>query len=167
MNFNIKILIVEDEIIIADYIYNILTKEGYSNVKMAHKQISALAIMKEFQPEIILLDINLNGINSGIDLAKNEAQNAKVIFLTGQYDESLMTQALATNPESYLTKPIKREDLVAAVKLVMLKSQSKKLPLKMVMIWSISTMIIFFSLKVIIITSTYKLLPKNIRFVNL
>lgn len=130
MNFNIKILIVEDEIIIADYIYNILTKEGYSNVKMAHKQISALAIMKEFQPEIILLDINLNGINSGIDLAKNETQNAKVIFLTGQYDESLMTQALATNPESYLTKPIKREDLVAAVKLVMMKSQSKKVTIK-------------------------------------
>lgn len=130
MNRSIKILIVEDEIIIADYIYDILIKEGYSNVKMVHKQLSAIEIISEFKPEIILLDINLNGTNSGIVLAKTEAQNAKVIFLTGQFDESLMLQALATNPESYLTKPIKKEDLVAAVKLVVMKNESKKVTIK-------------------------------------
>jgi DNA-binding LytR/AlgR family response regulator len=125
-----KILIVEDEIIIADYIYNLLTKEGYLNVKMAHKKNTALEIMNEFQPEIILMDINLNGANAGIEMAKVNAKSAKVIFLTGQHDESLMLQALGTNPASYLTKPIKKEDLLAAIKLVVLKNQSQKVTIK-------------------------------------
>ncbi|NHN28134.1 response regulator transcription factor [Flavobacterium jejuense] len=130
MDSIVKILIVEDEIIIADYIFNILKKEGCTNVKMAHKYNSALEIIETFQPEIILMDINLNGENSGIELAKSKAYNTIVIFLTGQNDEGLMSQALATNPESYLTKPIKKQDLIAAVKLALLKKQSKIVSIK-------------------------------------
>lgn len=130
MNHQVKILIVEDEIIISDYILNILIKEGYKNVKMAHKINDAKAIFESFNPEIILLDINLNGLNSGIDLAKTSLNKAKVIFLTGQYDEKLMAQALATKPESYLTKPIKKADLLAAIELANLKNQSTKLIIK-------------------------------------
>ena len=130
MGYSVKILIVEDEIIIADYIFNILAKEGYSNVKMAHKKNTAIEVIENFHPEIILMDINLNGINSGIEIANTFLKNAKVIFLTGQYDESLMSQALETNPESYLTKPIKKEDLIAAIKLVSIKNQSKIVTIK-------------------------------------
>jgi DNA-binding LytR/AlgR family response regulator len=130
MGYSVKILIVEDEIIIADYLFNILEKEGYCNVKMAHKKNTAIETIENFHPEIVLLDINLNGINSGIEIANTFLKNAKVIFLTGQYDESLMSQALETNPESYLTKPIKKEDLIAAVKLVSIKNQSKIVTIK-------------------------------------
>lgn len=130
MDYNVKILIVEDEIIIADYIFNILRSEGFSNLEMAHKQNTAIEAIKNFIPEIILMDINLNGENSGIELAKAKNSNATIIFLTGQYDENLMSQALATNPESYLTKPIKKEDLIAAIKLALLKKQSKKITIK-------------------------------------
>jgi two-component system, LytTR family, response regulator LytT len=130
MKKDIKILIVEDEIMIADYIFNILNKEGFTTVKMAHKQNTALELITTFQPEIILMDINLNGENSGIELAKTVNNNATVIFLTGQNDEGLMSQALATNPESYLTKPIKNQDLLAAIKLAILKKQSNILSIK-------------------------------------
>jgi two-component system, LytTR family, response regulator LytT len=130
MDCNVKIVIVEDEIIIADYIFNILKKEGCTNVKMAHKKNTALQIIQNFQPEIILMDINLNGENSGIELAKSINKEATVIFLTGQNDEGLMSQALATNPESYLTKPIKKQDLIAAIKLALLKKQSKSITIK-------------------------------------
>lgn len=129
MDFNTKILIVEDEIIIADFIYNLLNKEGFKNIIIANKAITAMEAFQNFQPEIIILDINLQGKNSGIELS-NSAKNAMVIFLTGQYDESLMSKALATNPESYLTKPIKKEDLIAAIKLALLKKQSKTLTIK-------------------------------------
>lgn len=130
MDFNTKILIVEDEIIIADFIQATLNKEGFKNVKMAHKQNTAHELIKNFLPEIILMDINLNGENSGIELAKTVKNNAKIIFLTGQYDESLMSKALATNPESYLTKPVKKDDLLAAIKLSILKKQTKNIIIK-------------------------------------
>lgn len=130
MDFNTKILIVEDEIIIADFIQTTLNKEGFKNVKMAHKTITAIEAFKNFQPEIIVLDINLHGENSGIELAKTVNNNATIIFLTGQYDESLMSKALATNPESYLTKPVKKDDLIAAIKLSILKKQTKNITIK-------------------------------------
>lgn len=130
MDFNTKILIVEDEIIIADFIQATLNKEGFKHVEMAHKTITAIEAFKNFQPEIIILDINLHGENSGIELAKSTNKNATVIFLTGQYDESLMSKALATNPESYLTKPIKKDDLLAAIKLSILRKQIKSITIK-------------------------------------
>jgi DNA-binding LytR/AlgR family response regulator len=130
MDFNTKILIVEDEIIIADFIQATLNKEGFKNVEMAHKTTTATEAFKNFQPEIIILDINLHGENSGIELAKSTNKNATVIFLTGQYDESLMSKALATNPESYLTKPIKKDDLLAAIKLSILRKQVKSITIK-------------------------------------
>ena len=125
-----KILIVEDEIIIADYIFNILSKEGYANIRLAHKTHTALEAIKTFEPEIILMDINLSGVNDGIELAKSVVGIAKIIFITGQYDEKLMTAALATSPESYLTKPIKKEQLIAAVKLVDIKNNANKVMIK-------------------------------------
>lgn len=130
MDFNTKILIVEDEIIIADFIQATLNKEGFKNVEMAHKTITATEAFKNFQPEIIILDINLHGENSGIELAKSTNKNATVIFLTGQYDESLMSKALATNPESYLTKPVKKDDLLAAIKLSIIRKQVKSITIK-------------------------------------
>jgi DNA-binding LytR/AlgR family response regulator len=130
MSCQSKILIVEDEIIIADYIFNILNKEGYTNVKLVHKKKDAQTLLESYKPDIILLDINLNGTIAGIDLAIINLNKAKVIFLTGQYDENLMAQALATQPESYLTKPIKKADLLAAVQLANLKNQMQKICIK-------------------------------------
>lgn len=127
---NIKILIVEDEILIAEYIFDLLIQESFENVKMAHNKEDAIKVMNNFNPDIILMDINLNGINSGIELATLKNKNASVIFLTGQYDYDLMSKAIETNPESYLTKPIKQTDLFAAIHLAVLKSQSKSITIQ-------------------------------------
>lgn len=125
---NIKILIVEDEIIIAEYIKELLEEESFNNISIANNKEEALHLINHFLPEIILMDINLNGINSGIELAKNA--KAKVIYLTGQYDYELMNQALETNPESYLTKPIKKNDLIAAIQLCIFQLKSNTITLK-------------------------------------
>ena len=130
MSLNTKILIVEDEILIADFIADFLNKKGFSNIKMVHKPEVAVKFFQSFEPEIVLMDINLNGENAGIELAKNTNKDAAVIFLTGQNDEFLMNKALATNPETYLTKPIKEDDLMAAIKLVLLKKQLNSISIK-------------------------------------
>lgn len=121
---NIKILIVEDEIIIAEHIKELLEDESFNNVRMAHDKEEALDEMQNFVPDLILMDINLNGINSGIELAEKKNTQSKVIFLTGQNDYELMSKALATNPDSYLTKPIKNHDLIAAIQLFILKNKA-------------------------------------------
>ena len=127
---NIKILIVEDEVIIAEYILDLLSDASFSTVKMAHTKEEAILLMDAFQPEVILMDINLNGVNSGIELAKLKNKTSSLIFLTGQYDYDLMSKALETNPESYLTKPIKQNDLIAAIQLAVLKSQMQTITIK-------------------------------------
>ena len=130
MNFDVKILIVEDEVLIASYIFKILAAEGYTNLKMVHGYEEAVDVMTTFLPDLILMDINLSGINSGIELAKVKNDNAKIIFLTGQFDFKIMNSALQTKPESYLTKPIKKVDLLAAINLASQKLNDNYVTLK-------------------------------------
>jgi len=127
---NTKILIVEDEILIAEYILELLHHELFENVIMAHSAADATRAMSDYDPDIILMDINLNGVNAGIELAKQKNYNASVIYLTGQYDNDLVSKAFKTNPASYLTKPIKKNDLIAAIKLIIYKQEPKFIIIK-------------------------------------
>ena len=127
---NIKILIVEDEVLIAEYISELLTDASFNAIKIANTKVAAIQLMEEYKPDVILMDINLNGLNSGIELAKLKNKKSSLIFLTGQYDYDLMSKALETNPESYLTKPIKQNDLIAAIQLAVLKSQMQTITIK-------------------------------------
>ncbi len=130
MNQNPKILIVEDEILIADYLAEVLEQEGFSAIRTANDVAAAVAQMNSFVPDILLMDININGKNSGIDLVRSKNDGAGVIFITGQSDLGLMGQAFSTNPEAYLTKPIKKNDLVAAIRLLIHKQQQRYITFK-------------------------------------
>lgn len=121
MNKNLKILIVEDEVLIAEFINEMLLDEGYSNIEVVHECDSAIDKFNSFKPEVILLDINIEGRDSGINLAKLKNEEAKVIYITAQNDVNTIKKAIETNPESYLTKPVKKMDVIAAVKLVSFK----------------------------------------------
>ena len=126
----IKILIIEDEVLISDYTKELLEEEGFDNIKQAFTEEEASFLIKDYNPDIVLMDINLGGINSGIKLAENIKNDTKVIFVTGQYDYDLMSKALNTQPESYLTKPIKKHDLIAAINLVISKQNNNIIKIK-------------------------------------
>lgn len=125
MNNSIKILIVDDEVLIAEYIKDILEENGYSNIKTANTVDEANKIINKFSPQIILLDINIEGNQEGIMIAKSIDQKIPIIFLTAQNDIETITKALQTKPESYLTKPIKVPDLLASINLCQIKHQKK------------------------------------------
>lgn len=110
-----KILIVEDQVLIANHIKNILEDGGFQNVEMAFKLNEATEKLNQFSPNLILLDINVEGQNSGIDWAEENVKNAKIIFITGQSEIETMQKALTTNPIAYLTKPVKEIDLLATL----------------------------------------------------
>jgi len=124
VNF-IKILIVEDEVLIADYIKDILENNGSENISMAHSVKEARDKMRDWQPDIILMDINLEGNLEGISLSQEKNDDAQIIFITGQTDSKTVEDALKISPQSYLTKPIREVDLLTAIKIIINKKQKQ------------------------------------------
>ena len=112
-----KILIVEDQVLIAHFLRDTLLKEGFSNIEIAFKINQAIELVTNYEPEIILLDINVEGKDSGIIWAENYAINKKIIFVTAQTERETMQKALKVQPVGYLTKPIKKIELIAAIEL--------------------------------------------------
>lgn len=125
-----KILIVEDEVLIAEFVKEMLEDEGFKLIKMANDREEALMLFRSFVPEIILMDINIDGRDSGIELAMAKNPEAQVIFLTAQSDAATIQKALATKPQGYLTKPIRKPDLMAAITLVGQQQQTSFISIK-------------------------------------
>lgn len=126
MNTLPKILVVEDEILIADYIEELLNEYDQFSIKQANSKEEAIKALHNFLPDVVLMDINLAGNNEGITLANTEFCNEKLIFLTAQNDRETIKKAIATQPVGYLTKPIKKTDLIAAIQLVINNILSQK-----------------------------------------
>jgi len=127
---NNRILIVEDEVLIADYIKQILEDNGFSSVKIALDRDEALMYFRSFCPDLVLMDININGRDTGIELAMQRNNEANLIFITAQNDMATMKKALDTNPNSYLTKPIRETELMAAMQLVFNSRQNRMIHIK-------------------------------------
>jgi len=117
MDGKVKILIVEDEPIIAKDIEYYLQKLGYFIVGTAHDSESALDMLASRQPDLVLLDINIEGIKDGIEIATviNEKYQLPFLFLTSYSDESTLSRAKDTRPYGYIVKPFDEKDLKTSV----------------------------------------------------
>lgn len=123
----LKILIVEDEVLIAEFLKDILNDFGVFKVDLAHNKKMALEVIERFQPNLILLDIRMEEELQGIEIAIEIGRKFKVpfIFITAHSDEQIIQQALETKPFAYITKPVKKMDVYAAINLA-LNSISEK-----------------------------------------
>ncbi len=119
MSTPIKILIVEDEMIIAANISLQLSSLGYEICGILPRGEEALLHVKENIPDIVLLDIHLKGKLDGIETARLMQQdfNIPVIYLTANADDSHFNRAKATNPYAFISKPFKKIDLQRAIEL--------------------------------------------------
>lgn len=114
----LKLLIVEDEILIAETIKIYLEAKGHQVLKIAISYDEAVRAYQLRKPDLVLLDIRLYGKSSGIDVAKfilEQKESVPFIYLTSQYDQRILNQALTTNPYGYLTKPIQKESLWTSI----------------------------------------------------
>ncbi|MBR9920290.1 MAG: response regulator transcription factor [Bacteroidetes bacterium] len=119
---NFRILIVEDEILIADTIKRYLRSAGHAVVGNAISYEEGVEMIHKQRPDLVLLDIRLNGPKTGIDLARyiqKSKINCPYIFLTAQSDAKNIMQAKETLPGGYLTKPLQKESLIASIEIVM------------------------------------------------
>lgn len=117
-----RILIVEDEILIADTLRRYIEKKGWEVVGIAHSQQEAEEQYLQTEPDLVLLDIGLDRLNTGIEVAQfiqDQASPAPVIFLSSQYDHQTIDQAKSTYPAGYLVKPIRRSNLYASIEIAL------------------------------------------------
>jgi len=115
----VKILIVEDEMIIGAKISMQLTNLGYEVTGILPRGEEAILHVQENKPDIILLDINLKGSLDGIATAMRIKQlaNIPVIYLTANSDEATFNKAKASQPAAFIAKPYKQLDLQRAIEL--------------------------------------------------
>lgn len=113
-----KILVVEDERLVAIDIKSILESEGFNVVGMVASGNEAIEKAIALKPDLILMDIFLRGPLSGIEAVKKikETFDIPVIYLTAYEDRNTINNAKETNPVDYLVKPFEEEVLMETIK---------------------------------------------------
>lgn len=124
----VKILIVEDEAIVARDIKVCLNKIGYEVLGSYSSGEKALEAIEENQPELILMDIMLKGKMSGIDTSAvvKEKYGIPVVFLTAYADEKTISKAMVTEPYGYIIKLFKEIDLRTSIEMALYKFKKEK-----------------------------------------
>lgn len=119
MKTPIKILVVEDEMIVGAKISMQLTHLGYNVTGVLPRGEEALMHIKDNKPDILLIDINLKGIIDGIETARQFQliKETPIIYLTANSDEATFNRAKSTRPYAFISKPFKRLDLQRAIEL--------------------------------------------------
>ncbi|MBP6235607.1 MAG: response regulator [Saprospiraceae bacterium] len=121
MKSNIKIGIVEDELIIAEKINMILGDLGYEVCETVTNFTDAIKLINSDKPDILLLDIQLAGEKDGIDIAQHMRKhyNVPFIFLTANSDDLTLARAKEVRPWAYIVKPFSKEDLFTCIEIVL------------------------------------------------
>lgn len=119
MHQPLKILIVEDEMLIAANLAMHLETFGYEIIGMIPRGEDAVAAIKANKPDLVLMDINLKGEIDGIETAiqMQAICPMPIIYLTANSDDAHFERAKGTNPYAFLSKPFKKLDLKHAIEL--------------------------------------------------
>ena len=122
-----KILIAEDEIIIAEDIASCLEELGY-NICAIDSGDHLMEIIRETQPDLLLLDIHLKGDIDGVELAAQIKQEFDIpfIFLTAYADKATIDRAKTTEPYGFIVKPFDDKDLRSAIEIALYKHNRDK-----------------------------------------
>jgi PAS domain S-box-containing protein len=120
-----KILIIEDESIIAMNIHNILEMKGYLVAPLATSGKEAVRLTLEHEPDLILADImlpeDMDGIAAVEEIQKH--RDIPIVYLTAHSNDVIFNRAKATHPYGYLIKPLNQNDILSAVDLALYKHE--------------------------------------------
>jgi DNA-binding LytR/AlgR family response regulator len=117
----IKILIVEDNVIIADDMQSMLEEIGYEIVDNVIVYEQAVDVLKNNHVDLVLIDIILASDKTGIDLGKHirETYNIPFIFVTSNSDRATVENAKTVKPDGYLVKPFEQQDLYTSIEIAL------------------------------------------------
>lgn len=120
-----KILVVEDEIIVAVNLGQKLKKLGYELVGITSSGEEAIQKAEENHPDLVLMDINIEGNLDGIETAEvlRNRFHTPVIYLTAYADESTLDRAKKTEPLGYIVKPFESDQLRSSIEVALYKNE--------------------------------------------
>lgn len=123
MKYPERILVVEDEIIIAMHAKEELLKKGAQEVQIALNAEEAMEMLDSFKPDLLTIDIDLGKGMNGIDLANyiNENYQLPFIYVSGNINDDFISEVAETNPYGFITKPIDFGNLASTVYLAIKK----------------------------------------------
>src|SRR5678809_238698 len=126
----VKIVIVEDNAVVAEDLSQILTGYGYHVVAVSDNGHDALENIKEHDPDMALLDIHLKGDITGIEVAQiiNEKFAMPFIYLSAYSDENTFGAAKLTRPHAYIVKPFNEKELKLAIELALFTYSQEEQP---------------------------------------
>jgi len=118
-----RILIVDDEVIITSQLEALLTSVGYSVVGVAFSSEEAVPMARETKPDLILMDIFMDGMSSGINAAQKikDELNIPIIFISGYSEEELVSKAKQVEPLGYLLKPFQANQVTTSIEVALHK----------------------------------------------
>lgn len=117
---NIKILIVEDEFVVGNALRLAVENGGYSVTGIVASVEEAEENIRNQQPDLVLLDIRLEGESSGIELARQlRAENIPFIYLSAHSSQKILEEAKTTEPYGFLVKPFRENDLLVALEIAL------------------------------------------------
>lgn len=120
-----KIYIIEDEPLIAETIKTALEKVGYTIVGMTDNGKEALFDIEQLYPDLILVDITLEGKMDGIEMVEHLKKKIDVpfIFLTSHSDDNTLERVKQTNPAGFIVKPFNEKTLKSNIELALYKNK--------------------------------------------
>ncbi len=123
----VKILVVEDEFIVAEDIRRSLVKSGYEVMRLTPSGEEAIAAVKMASPDLVLLDIRLGDGMDGISTAEVMRKIADIpfIYVTAHSDPATFERAKQTAPHAYIVKPFNFQNLHTAIELALYNYSNK------------------------------------------
>lgn len=124
----VKILIVEDELIIAADIATRLNRLGYTVVGQADQAQQAVQLAGQLRPDLVLMDIRLQGDHDGISAADEIRRHyhIPVVYLTAHADESTLQRAKVTEPFGYVLKPFAERELRTVIEMALYRHAAER-----------------------------------------
>lgn len=124
---NIGILVVEDDLLITLDIERMIAELGYKHLGTFKDGDTALEAIKETKPDLIIMDIRIDGSRDGIETAEDNSLNdIPLIFITSYLDNEYFQRAKKTKPAAYLVKPFKMLELQRAIELALIRNDDPK-----------------------------------------
>ncbi|MEI6822565.1 MAG: ATP-binding protein [Bacteroidota bacterium] len=125
---SLKVLITEDDNISAKYLKDTLIQLGYDVVAIAKTAEESLELAQQISPDFVMMDINLPGKIDGIEATKRirTLLNIPVIYLTNASDHLTLERALKTEPNGYVLKPFKKQELYTVIEMALYRDSLEK-----------------------------------------
>src|SRR5688572_14077757 len=123
MTSKASILIVEDSLIVAYHLKTTLESEGYKVLATYDSGEAALEFLKKGKPDVVLMDILLNGPIDGVETARliKSEHNLPIIYITALMDRDTIQRAKITEPFGYLTKPFEDREIFTVIEMALYK----------------------------------------------